>query len=119
MISGAEKNGGVDHLRTHAFDEDGRMFFLLDRDGKPLRKRRYLFSECFGVLAFAAYGRAAGDERALSDAEELFELIIRHYTTPGLLPPKINPETRNSRGIGMPMMLLAVARELFDAAEPR
>ena len=35
---------GVDFLLKHAFDSDGRMFYSVTRDGRPLRKRRYLFS---------------------------------------------------------------------------
>ena len=106
---------GLEFLRAHGFDNDGRMFFLVDKKGAPLRKRRYLFSECFAVLAFAAYGRATGDERSLAAAVELFKLIIRYYTTAGLLPPKVDPATRSARGIGMPMMILAIAQELSDA----
>jgi len=66
---------GLSFLREHAFDDDGRMYFLLDRSGRPLRKRRYLFSECFGALALAAYGRATGDDRALSEADTLADII--------------------------------------------
>jgi N-acylglucosamine 2-epimerase len=106
---------GVEFLRRHGFDTDGRMYFLVDREGRPLRKRRYLFSECFAVLGLAAYGRAANDQSALDDALRIFELIIQYYTTPGLLPAKTDPSTRASRGIAMPMMLMTIARELYDA----
>lgn len=34
-------------LEGHCVDTDGRMFFQTTRDGRPLRKRRYLFSESF------------------------------------------------------------------------
>ena len=51
---------GVEFLKEHCFDEDGRMFFLVTREGKPLRKRRYYFSEAFAIMAFAAYGKASG-----------------------------------------------------------
>jgi N-acylglucosamine 2-epimerase len=57
---------GIDFLRRYGFDDDGRMFFLVDREGRPLRKRRYIFSETFMIAALAAYGRAAGDAAALS-----------------------------------------------------
>ena len=48
---------GVEFLDRHCFDTDGRMFFLVTRDGRPLRKRRYVFSECFTVIALAALAR--------------------------------------------------------------
>jgi N-acylglucosamine 2-epimerase len=37
------------------------MFFSVTREGRPLRKRRYLFSEAFATIALAAYGKAADD----------------------------------------------------------
>src|SRR5665213_3826965 len=49
---------GIDFLNDHCFDTDGRMFFWVTREGSPLRKRRYLFSESFAVIAFAAYAVA-------------------------------------------------------------
>ena len=63
---------GVEFLKEHCFDEDGRMFFLVTREGKPLRKRRYYFSEAFAIMAFAAYGKAAGETKWLEEAQALF-----------------------------------------------
>ena len=37
----------LDFLQRHCIDEDGRMFFSVTKDGLPLRKRRYWFSESF------------------------------------------------------------------------
>ena len=45
---------GIDFIRKCGFDDDGRMFFSVTQSGKPLRKRRYIFSESFTVAAFAA-----------------------------------------------------------------
>ena len=47
---------GIDFLRKHCFDEDGRMFFMVTREGRPLRKRRYVFSEAFAIAALAMIG---------------------------------------------------------------
>ena len=57
---------GIDFLDAHCFDDDGRMFFLVTREGKPLRKRRYIFSETFTTIAFAAYAQATGDAALLA-----------------------------------------------------
>src|SRR5574341_542527 len=40
---------GIDFLEKHCFDSDGRMFFWVTREGKPLRKRRYVYSEAFAA----------------------------------------------------------------------
>jgi N-acylglucosamine 2-epimerase len=106
---------GIDFLRRQAFDADGRMFFTVTREGRPLRKRRYLFSECFGIMAFAEYARAARDEQALEKAREILRTLLRYYTTPGLLEPKVNPATRRTRGHAMPMILVNVLQVLRQA----
>jgi N-acylglucosamine 2-epimerase len=111
---------GLDFLRQYGFDQDGRMFFTVTRDGKPLRKRRYLFSEAFGVAALAAYAKAAQDEEAAQQAVDLFKLILRYHTTPGLLEPKVIPAMRPLKGLAMPMILLLIAqilRENFPSRE--
>ena len=45
----------------HGVDTDGRMLFIVTRDGRPVRKRRYVFSEMFAAMASAAYAAAASD----------------------------------------------------------
>jgi len=105
---------GYEFIRKYGFDSDGRMFFLVTRDGKPLRKRRYLYTENFGVIAFSEYYRATGDEEALSKAIDLYKLIIKYYRTPGLLEPKIIPETRKLKTLAMPMILIATSLEMMN-----
>ncbi len=105
---------GVRFMRKHAFDEDGRMFFSTTREGKPLRKRRYIFTETFGLVALAAYAQASGDERAKQEARQLYELIIRHITEPGLLEPKVVPETRQMKGLAVPMIMTVSSQVLRD-----
>ena len=110
---------GIDFLRRHGFDEDGRMFFLVDRQGRPLRKRRYLFSETFLIAALAAYGRAAGDTAAVEEAKALYERVLSHLHTPGVLPPKWDPATRPMRGLAIPMIMIVTAQILRQAmADP-
>ncbi len=108
---------GVDFMLKHAFDSDGRMFFSVTREGKPLRKRRYLFSETFGVVALAEYARAAGSEEMLERARQLYRLLLKYHRTPGLLPPKVLPQTRVLKGHAMPMILLATS-QVIRRADP-
>ncbi len=103
---------GIGFLNRHCFDTDGRMFFSVTREGRPLRKRRYLFSECFAIIALAAFGRAAGEPQWIDQAEKLFSEVLRYHNTPGLLPPKTDPLTRPTKGLAMPMILMATAQEL-------
>ena len=103
--------GGYDFLNQHCFDEDGRMFFHVTRDGKPLRKRRYFFSETFYVIAAAAYAKASGDSEAASRAREIFGKCISYASVPGILPPKFT-DTRPAKGIGVPMIMINTAQQL-------
>lgn len=109
---------GLEFLRKHAFDRDGRMFFHLTADGRPLRKRRYIFSETFAIIALAEYAKATGDELIREQAIALFNMLVRYATTPGLLEPKTIPTTRQLKGHAMPMILLATAavvRQIDDS----
>jgi N-acylglucosamine 2-epimerase len=105
---------GIDFLNRHCFDADGRMFYSVTREGLPLRKRRYLFSEAFAVIALAAYGAAASDERCKRQASDLFRLMLEYHRGEGRLEPKVIPSTRRMKGLAMPMILIVTAQELRD-----
>ncbi len=108
---------GIDFMGKHGFDSDGRMFFQVTREGAPLRKRRYVFTEAFGAMAYASYAKAANDAQAADKAGELLRLVMRYNTTPGLIPPKGVPATRSTQGIGAPMIAInlgQVLRETID-----
>ncbi len=105
---------GVDFLRRHGFGSDGRMYFQVTREGAPLRKRRYVFTEAFAAIALAAFARASDDAWAADEARRLFREVLRHGTTPGLIPPKVDPRTRPCKGIGFPMIVLATAQVMRD-----
>jgi len=104
---------GYDFVMKHGFDKDGRMFFEVTRDGRPLRKRRYLFSETFGVMALTEYFKATGDQQVLQRAKDIYRLIIRLYRNPdNTTPPKIIPETRVTKSLSMRMMLICISQEI-------
>ena len=113
----------VQFIEAHCFDTDGRMFFRVTKDGRPVIKRlRYFFSETFAVLGMAAYSRALQKAGQTSAAEKwrtrayrIFQDILRIRDTPGILIPKFNPDTAPSRGFGVPMILLNTAQELRKA----
>jgi len=102
---------GLDFIGKHGRDTDGRMWFHLTRDGRPIRKRRYVFTECFGAIAYAAMARATGEEAHAETARDLFRLAKRHFTEPRLAKPKFT-YTRPAKAIGEPMIQLVTAQEL-------
>jgi len=104
----ATSRHALDFIRAHGFDTDGRVFYSVTRDGKPLRKRRYLFAEIFAIMGFSEYARATGDAEALQTAKKLMRFVqdlnSRPWNAPGALEPKVNPVTRPMRGHSMAMI---------------
>lgn len=110
---------GIDFLNRHCFDTDGRMFFHVTREGKPIRKRRYFFSETFATIAHAAYAKASGEEAMAERARFLFGKCLEYAGTPGLLPAKFT-DTRPAKGIGVPMIMINTAQQLRETiGDPR
>lgn len=110
---------GYEFLKRHCFDTDRRMFFHVTREGKPIRKRRYFFSETFAAIGFAAYAKATGSEIIAAEARQLFGKCIEYASTPGLLPPKFT-HTRPAKGIGVPMIMINTAQEIRNTiGDPR
>jgi N-acylglucosamine 2-epimerase len=110
---------GYEFLINHCFDEDGKMFFHVTREGKPIRKRRYFFSETFAVIAFSAYAKASGNKDAAEKAREIFGLCLDYSSIPGLIEPKFT-STRPAKGIGVPMIMINTAQQLRETiGDPR
>ncbi len=102
---------GIDFLDKHCYDTDGRMFFIVDKKGQPVRKRRYTFSESFAAIAYSAYYKATGEEEYAEKARNAFAMFHKYGTTPGLVEPKFT-EHREMRGMGVPMIGIVTAQEL-------
>ena len=99
-------------IARYGFDSDGRMFFSVTADGRPLRKRRYLFTETFAIVGLAEYARATGDAAALNRASDTYRLVVDHLQDPTSLPPKVFPETRRAKSHNVSMIMLATTQEL-------
>lgn len=90
-------------------DADGRMYFTVTEDGKPLRQRRYYFSEAFYCIANAEYYGVTGDEEHLKRAKRAYEIywnLSQGADDPTGLGPKGIITTREGRSLGIPMILL-------------
>lgn len=101
----------IDFIEAHCFDTDRHMFFEVTADGKPLRKRRYVFSESFAAIAMAEYSKATGDRTYAEKAMQIFREMRKRLTTPGLLEPKYLP-TVEMKGHSITMILINVANVL-------
>lgn len=103
---------GINFLDAHAIRDDHRVYFSLNREGKPLWMQRKIFSECFYVMALAEYGRASGNEDYTRRATDLFERIWSwkdDLTKVGR--PQFSGQT-NMSSLAVPMILLNVIEEI-------
>lgn len=104
----------IDFIEAHCIDPtDGRMYFEVTADGRPLRKRRYVFSECFAAIAMAEYSQATGDRSYAEKALKLFKDIVRFISTPGILEPKYLP-TQPAIGHSITMILINTASRIRE-----
>jgi len=107
---------GIEFIKSRGFDDDGRMFFHVTHDGRPLRKRRYVFTELFAVMALSAWARLEDDEDSRREAVALFRRVVNLLTQPEALTPKLEPKTRRGKSIAVPMLMLVTGQELRGAS---
>lgn len=97
-------------------DADGRMYFQVTDDGKPLRQRRYCFSEGFYAIANAQYYGLTGDRTYLERARRAYKLIYNLNNglikDPTGLGSKGIAETRTGRALADPMIFLNITSVL-------
>ena len=109
----------IDFAKNKCIDTDERMFFTVTKDGRPLRKRRYFFSETFYIIANAEYYMATGDKAYLEEAKKYYKFVLGMYDDPTTDPYKITPKsyasTRDTKGLANPMIMLNVTAVIRDA----
>lgn len=93
-------------------EAEGRMYFTVTAEGKPLRQRRYCFSEGFYAIANAEYYGLTGEKVYIDRARRAYELIYKLnnglIADPTGLGPKTIPETRTGRALADPMIFLNI-----------
>ena len=99
-----------DHCVNHGAGD--RLYFTVTGEGRPLRQRRYCFSEDFYTMANAELYANTGEKKYIERARRTYELTyaLRHglIEDPTGLGPKTIPETRRGRAFGDPMIYLNV-----------
>ncbi len=108
----AAAQSGIDFLRRHGRDASGKLYFTVTRDGRPLRMRRYVYSEAFAAIAHSAYAKATGDAQAAAEAIDYFATYLHHSFDAGIMPEKTSHATRPMMGIGPRMIAIVTAQQL-------
>ncbi len=108
----------LDFMEEHCFNHasGGRMYFTVTAEGKPLRQRRYYFSEAFCAMANAEYYGVTGDKSRLERARQCYDLywdLSQGKPDPVGMGPKTIAETRTGRAFGTPMIILNVTGVLL------
>ena len=104
-------------LEAHCFDKDGRAYFEVTAEGVGLRKRRYLFSECFAAIAYAEYSLASGDRAWARKSLALFRRIRRFRTNPKKWTPSKYEPVVEAQGHSLTMILINVANVLKQVSD--
>ena len=105
---------GAQFIDRHCFDaEDGRMWFHVTREGKPIRKRRYAFSESFASIAYGELAQATGEDAYAEKAAAMFRQFVEHNLEPKNTEPKFT-DTRPTMGLGFPMITIVTAQQLRE-----
>ncbi|MDR1907892.1 MAG: AGE family epimerase/isomerase [Holosporales bacterium] len=107
----------IEFTKKYCIDPgDGRMYFLVSANGTPIRKRRYVFSEYFYIMANAEYYGLSREKKYLDEARKYYNLVYEIWKNPAKDPFKITPKFLLSaptmRGLGNDLVLLLVTRTL-------
>ena len=106
---------GAKFMDEHCFDpSDGRMWFHVTREGEPIRKRRYGYSESFAAIAYGELFKATGEELYAEKARRTFQGFIDHNLDPQGVDPKFTG-VRPMKSLGFPMITIVTAQELRDS----
>ncbi|MRX82976.1 AGE family epimerase/isomerase [Eggerthella guodeyinii] len=104
----------LDFLEDHCINREAgdRLYFTVTAEGRPLRQRRYCFSEGFYAIANAEYYGLTGEDAYLERARRAYRMIYDLNNglieDPTGLGPKTIPETRSGRALGDPMIFLNI-----------
>jgi N-acylglucosamine 2-epimerase len=104
---------GWDFIVKHFIGPEGRVWYSLTREGKPLSIPRRIFSETFIIMAAARYAKVTGDAEAARIAREMFRNVVEWSKTPMAGSQKGIPGVRPMITMAIPMIMMNVAREMM------
>jgi len=108
---------GAEFLRAHAWDENGRMPFAMERDGTPFIKPRGIFAESFLAIGMAAYARAllttgSGEGWAEEMSRQAYDLYLRLADLPQTHDGSTYAGVRPVLSHGISFIKVAMSQEL-------
>ena len=107
----------IDFIENHCIDTDGHMFFTVTAEGQGVQKRRYVFSECFAIMAMAEYSLATGDHSYAEKALKMFRWTREILARPGFLPAKTSEKGYSHSITMMFFNVVAILKKVIDDPE--
>jgi len=77
---------GLDFLLKYAIKEDGKMYFRLNREGKPMASVLSLYTEVFASIAIAEYCKIEPNDTLKQQAMEMYDRIMKRLGQPSDTP---------------------------------
>jgi N-acylglucosamine 2-epimerase len=108
---------GYDFIAAHGQSPEGRVYFSLDRQGRPKFIQRKVFAECFYIMALAEYSRAVGRPELKEEAVRMFRQVLRWVEDPSLLGRPVLEGSLPVSELAVPMIILALVDAIADESE--
>jgi len=103
---------GAEFIKKFGRDEDGRWYFSLAADGRPLSQPHNIFSDCFAAMAFSSLDKATPGNGYGSIALQSFEGILSRQEDWKGRFDKSYPGTRPMKNFALPMILCNLSIEM-------
>lgn len=103
---------GADFISQHIkVANEQRCYFMVSKEGTPLKLQRKPFTECFYTMAFAELSRATGNNHYMELAEQMLGQLIQWIMIDS---SSLGSSflTGGTSELGRPMMLLNVLQEV-------
>jgi N-acylglucosamine 2-epimerase len=103
---------GARFLEKYGRDKEGKWYFSLTKEGKPLTAPYNIFSDCFACMAFSQMAKATGEAKYTDIALVTFNNILGRAGNPKGIYDKTLKEARNLRNFSLPMILCNLSIEM-------
>ena len=107
---------GIDFALAHAFGSDGRMYYSLTPDGRPLEPSQDVFTELFQAAGFSEYARAAGEAAMADRARDLLRGVWARLQRPNEARQPLSSAEEPVRQFGHALIALNVLQEFRRGA---
>ncbi|MBK9941432.1 MAG: AGE family epimerase/isomerase [Kouleothrix sp.] len=105
---------GIEFLRRHARDPQGRVYFSLTRAGAPFFFQRKPYAAVFYQMGLLEYAKASGDQACLDEAAALFWQIVAWIADPALLDRPAHAGQVPTSSLANQLVLGILAAELAE-----